>query len=51
MKNIIGIIISLVYIGLVLVAGKFFEKAGKKLLTDGERLKNELTGLQNIMQL
>ncbi len=30
MKNIIGIIISLVYIGLVLVAGKFFEKAGKE---------------------
>ena len=30
MKNIVGIVISLIYIGLVMVAGKFFEKAGKE---------------------
>ena len=30
MKNIIGIVVSIIYIGLVILAGKFFEKAGKE---------------------
>ena len=30
MKNVWGVVISLLYIGLVMIAGKFFQKAGKE---------------------